>query len=144
MKDKSLVFKFTSEKFDYKGEIPEDSNAGNKFYGRDVAAYLSEKLSASNNEISFLDEDWGWLVLGKIPPTHSFDICIYNVDTSEDPNEQKGSNTWNLLVSMFEKVRFLGLIPIKKEIAIEPWLQEKLKSVLSDNGIKLLSIDKDL
>ena len=55
MRDFSVCFK--TDRFDYSGELPEDANAGNKFYGRDVAEFLATGLSSPSLSTDFLDED---------------------------------------------------------------------------------------
>jgi len=76
--DKAIVF--TSSRFDATSELPEDDNAGNRFYGRDVAAWLCERLAQAGLQADFLDEDWGWLVLGQDAPATRFEIAVYHFD----------------------------------------------------------------
>lgn len=57
MRDHSI--RFRTELFDYKGDIPEDANAGNRFYGKDVAELLANGMSSSSLTMGFTDEDWG-------------------------------------------------------------------------------------
>jgi hypothetical protein len=141
--DHSLGFKFSTEIFDYKGPIPEDANAGNQYYGHDVAQYLYKHLQDPRLNLKVVDEDWGWLVFGDVKPNHSLMLAIYNEDISEDPTLRKGTNAWNLLVRQFRNKKILGLIPSKTQVPCEDWLVEKLKTILSTNGIKLLGIDKE-
>jgi hypothetical protein len=138
------VFKFSSDKFDYSGDIPEDANAGNKFYGRDVAEYLCTQLNGAQLELDFHDEDWGWMVLGKAQPNFLVEMCIYNQDQSTDPSIRAGTNAWNVLVTMYAKGKILGFFPTNTKIPCATWLIEKLKLVLSGNGIKLLSVGQEM
>jgi hypothetical protein len=38
-------FVFTSARFDHTGELPPEANAGNRFYGRDVAGFIRDGLA---------------------------------------------------------------------------------------------------
>ena len=80
---------FTSDRFDHSSELPPDANAGNRFYGRDVAEFVSE---------NFLDEDWGWLAYVERPDDASLEVAIYH-DEGDD---------WRLMVRRLERRRFLG------------------------------------
>jgi hypothetical protein len=62
---------FTSDRFDHTSELPEDYNAGNRFYGRDLAAFLCDRLNEKVFDLVFGDEDWGWLVDGFAPDGRS-------------------------------------------------------------------------
>ena len=48
-------FEFTSDRFDHSAELPPEANAGNQFYGRDVASFVAEGLSKRGLDTSFID-----------------------------------------------------------------------------------------
>ena len=48
-------FAFTSDRFDRSSELPDDVNAGNRFYGRDVAEYITAGLTEREMDVSFLE-----------------------------------------------------------------------------------------
>lgn len=56
----SRSIRFASERFDYASELPADYNAGNRFYGEDVGAFLIDKLAMRGPPANFIDEDWSW------------------------------------------------------------------------------------
>ena len=113
--DKSLSFK--TDKFDYLSDLPADYNAGNRFYGRDVAAYLSEQLDAKGFKSDYLDEDWGWLVQGTADERTSFQIAVYNVNEHGEGG-RPGAPEWGLWMRAFEHRKLLGLVPKKVEVPV--------------------------
>ncbi len=128
------AIKFKSEQFDFQSELPEEYNAGNRFYGKDLAEYLTNSFLASGLVADFLDEDWGWLVLGLIGEDLHFDVAIYNLlDDSEQP-----SNEWGLWVHAYGKGKILGFIPKRVEIAVPQFVVDvinmAIKSVAYDIG----------
>jgi hypothetical protein len=70
-------FTFVSDRFDQSSELPAAYNAGNRFYGRDVAAFLSEGLTARGFTADFVDEDWGWLVDAHEADDARLQIAVY-------------------------------------------------------------------
>ncbi len=56
----AVWFAFTSDRFDHSSDLPPEANAGNRFYGRDVASFITAGLSERGLDASFFDEDWGW------------------------------------------------------------------------------------
>lgn len=46
----STSLSFKTERFDYKSELPENINAGNRFYGKDVAEFIVQQLWLSGAE----------------------------------------------------------------------------------------------
>lgn len=56
-REEGIVFR--TSRFDFISELPAGYNAGNRFYGRDVAKYLAEELGARGFAADFLDEGWG-------------------------------------------------------------------------------------
>ena len=84
------------------------------------------------------------MVLGKVQPNYFVEMSIYNEDRSEDPAIRAGTNSWNVIVSMYAQGKILGFIPKKTKIPCETWLVEKLKHVLSKDGISLQSVSEEL
>jgi hypothetical protein len=113
----SASIMFRSERFDYKSDLPEDYNAGNRFYGKDVAGYLSDQLVERGFPADYLDEDWGWLIhslKGNVP---EFEIAVYNL-AEHGEGGRPGVGEWGLWVRSYERKKFLGLIPKKAEVAV--------------------------
>ena len=138
-----FVFKFSTEMFDYKGEIPVEANAGNRFYGRDVAEFLCDHLARDGLELGYIDEDWGWLVTGTMSGKKSLDVAIYNHGVGDVMHAPPvATNTWSLLVEMFESRKLLGFIPKRHAIACEPWLLQLLEMALTIEGIHLIEAAK--
>jgi len=133
--DLSYSVQWTTDRFVYRGEIPEDYNAGNRFYGRDVAEFLCEQLRSDDLSTDFLDEDWGWLVLGKSTKGQFVEVAIYNL--GDDGSEPRvGSPEWGLWVRMFEKRPWLVFFRRTYVIRCEQWFLERLKRIEMDAGIK--------
>jgi hypothetical protein len=134
-RDLSLSLHWTTEQFDYRAEIPEEHNAGNRFFGRDLAAFLSERLRGDDLQTDFVDEDWGWLVLGKSASGQFVEVAIYNLgDDGSEP--RKGSSAWGLWIRMFEKRPWLLLLRKNTEIACQEWFLDRLKGIENAAAIK--------
>jgi hypothetical protein len=125
-------FTFTSDRFDHSSELPPDANAGNRFYGRDVASFLTEGLSKRGLEASFLDEDWGWQAHAKRPDGSILEISIYH-NSDEDPAAE---NDWALMVRSLRKERRLG-ISRYRETEVDADAVADLESVFGEAGIAL-------
>ena len=125
-------FTFTSDRFDHSSELPPDANAGNRFYGRDVASFVAEGLSKRGLEASFLDEDWGWQAHAKRPDGSVLEISIYH-NPDEDPAEE---NDWALMVRSLRKERRLGISRFR-ETELDADAVADFESVFGDAGIAL-------
>jgi len=132
MRDHSI--RFRSELFDYKGEIPEDANAGNRFYGRDVAEFLAKGLNTPSWNMGFIDEDWGWMTSGKFTDGKFIEIAIYNLSSDGTPG-QNGTNEWGLWVRAFEKCKWLLIFSRSTEIECPADLVAALDKLLREAGI---------
>ena len=111
------VIRFTSESFNYSDPIPQDANAGNQFYGRDLAEYLDSCLRQVGHAIKIVDEDWGWLVTNRGGGSASFDICLNNGLNGSDSNQSgNGSNGWTARIFAFQRKKMLGLIPTRRQV----------------------------
>jgi hypothetical protein len=123
-------FAFTSDRFDTSSELPDDANAGNRFYGRDVASFVADGLSARGLDASFLDEDWGWQTHAARPDGTVLEISVYH-----DPDEV-GADEWMLLVRSLRRERKLG-ITRHREIEVDAEAVAALEDVFRDAGISL-------
>jgi hypothetical protein len=138
------VLRFRSETFNYQHPIREDSNAGNQFYGEDVAEFLKTELSKSGFQCTVIDEDWGWLVIGKDGAHKIYDICIYNEDDEGDVGgRRKGTNIWNIAVLTFQPKKLLWLVTMRKKLAPDPEFVSRLESILSQKDCQFLDIEAD-
>jgi len=128
-----LGLKFASERFDYRSSLPEAYNAGNRFYGRDVAEFLTRALGPRGFEADFLDEDWGWLVSGRTPDGLRFEVAIYNL-ADHGEGGRPGIGAWGLWVRAYRSGKFLGFLPRTTEAAVPSTLDEALRAALLDAG----------
>lgn len=113
--DKSISFK--TERFDYSSVLPNEYNAGNRFYGKDAAAYLCEQLTAVGLAANYLDEDWGWLLEGDWAPSTTFEIATYNINDHGDGN-RPGAPEWGLWIRAFQQAKVWGVFPKKTQVAV--------------------------
>ena len=126
-------FGFTSDRFDHASELPPDANAGNRFYGRDVAEFISAGLAGRGFETSSIDEDWGWQAHAARPDGAVLEISVYH-----NPDEAPGGeNDWALMVRSLAKERFLGLVPRFREQEVDSDAVGALDEVFSRAGIEL-------
>jgi hypothetical protein len=121
---------FTSDRFDHTSELPEDYNAGNRFYGRDLAAFLCDRLNEKGFDLVFGDEDWGWLVDGFAPDGTIIELCVYHYVDEETPHEPD----WALMFRTLERRRVLVLTR-NHEIEVPEPILAALRDVLRDAGI---------
>jgi hypothetical protein len=132
MRDRSI--RFRTERFDYQSDLPEDANAGNRFYGRDVAEFLATGLTDASLKMEFIDEDWGWLVFGKTTDNKSLEVAIYNLSEDDVPG-QSGTNEWGLWLRSFEKQKWLGILSKSREVEFPAEIAAKLSRLLQSADI---------
>jgi hypothetical protein len=121
---------FTSHRFDHTSELPEDYNAGNRFYGRDLAAFLCDRLNEKGFDLVFGDEDWGWLVDGFTPDGLIVELCVYHDADEETPH----APDWALMFRTLERRRVLVVTRSYETEIPEPVLAA-LRDVLRDAGV---------
>jgi hypothetical protein len=126
-------FAFTSDRFDHTSELPLEANAGNRFYGRDVADFIAAGLTERGLDASFLDEDWGWQVHRKRPDESVLEVSIYH-NPDEDPARD---DDWALMMRSLRKGRMLGVVPRFQETEIDPDAIATLEDVFRQAGITL-------
>jgi hypothetical protein len=129
----SASISFKSERFDYTSELPEDMNAGNCFYGKDVAEFIVEELRTSDLPADYLDEDWGWLIhslKGQIP---IFEVAVYNLADYNGAAE-RGIPEWGLWIRAYESRKLLGLLPKRQQIPVPPAVLKAVESAVRAAG----------
>ena len=125
-------FAFTSDRFDHSSELPAEANAGNRFYGRDVASFVVEGLSKRGLDASFLDEDWGWQAHAKRPDGSVLEISIYH-NPEEDPATE---DDWAIMLRSLDKGRRLGITRFR-ETEVDAGAVSTLEEVFREAGIAL-------
>jgi hypothetical protein len=128
--DHAAWFAFTSDRFDTSSELPEDANAGNRFYGRDVAEFVADGLGGRGFETSFIDEDWGWQTHAARPDGSVLEVSVYH-----DPDEVSPSE-WALMVRSLHKERKLGLTRFR-EHPVDAEAISALEGVFREAGIDI-------
>jgi hypothetical protein len=88
-----------SDCFDHTSELPAEANAGNRFYGRDVAEFTRSGLSHRDVEARVVEEDWGWLVLAQPRQGTTVEIAVYH-NLDDDSGKEDG---WDLMVRQRER-----------------------------------------
>ena len=126
-------FTFTSDRFDHSSELPADYNAGNRFYGRDVAEFVSGGLTARGLESSFFDEDWGWLIHAGLADEGVLEIAVYHNPEADPATE----SDWALMVRSLRKEKWLGVVPRLTERELDPRTVATLQDVFAEPGIRL-------
>lgn len=106
---------FTSRHFDHSAPLPEDANAGNRFYGRDVSEFVAEGLGERGFDASFIDEDWGWQVHAAREDGSIFEISIYH-NPDDDPGRE---DDWALMLRSLRKERALGVFNRFREVPVD-------------------------
>ena len=127
------TIEFINKNFDVESNLSEEFNAGNKFYGQDVAQYLEKELCEHVQEVQIIDEDWGWQVYGHIDSKTKFDINIYAWGLLEDA---AGDDfyLWRLLLQTKEKYRVFGILPISKTVKCDDSFRNLLSDICGKDG----------
>jgi hypothetical protein len=94
----------TTDRFDHTSDLPADANAGNRFYGRDVAEFVCEGLTERKIDARVVEEDWGWLVLARPRDGVTLEIAVYHNLEGDEATE----DTWRLMVRQREKRRIFA------------------------------------
>jgi hypothetical protein len=121
-----------SDRFDHTSELPAEANAGNRFYGRDVAEFVRSGLSAHGVDARVVEEDWGWLVLAR-PPGATVEIAVYH-NLDDDPEKD---DTWNLMVRRRERRL---LFPAERPVDAET--MRALDEMCRVGGISLRRVER--
>ncbi|SDO18895.1 hypothetical protein SAMN05216303_101762 [Rhodoferax sp. OV413] len=129
----STSISFKTERFDYKSELPEDINAGNRFYGRDVAEFIVEQLNSNGLKTDYLDEDWGWLVFSSKDQTPIFQVAVYNLAEYKGATE-RGIPEWGLWIRAYESRKLIGILPKKREVSVPPEVLRAIESSVRAAG----------
>lgn len=132
----TLSLRFATERFDYRSELPATDNAGNRFYGRDVAAFLAGGLTAAGLASVYFDEDWGWMVTAAAGSEATFEIAIYNL-AAHGEGGRPGVGEWGLWVKAYERRKWLGLLAKNAEVAVPRALESAVRAVFAEAGIVL-------
>jgi hypothetical protein len=124
----------TTDRFDHTSELPPDANAGNRFYGRDVAEFVCAGLTGRGIEARVVEEDWGWLVLSRPRDGVTLEIAVYH-NLEEDAATE---NTWRLMVRQREKRL---LFPTERPVDSETL--QTLEDLFRDAGIESRRLEGD-
>jgi len=123
-------FAFTSDRFDHSSDLPLEANAGNRFYGRDVASFIAAGLSERGVDASFFDEDWGWQAHGRRPDESVLEISVYH-----NPDEDQATeDDWALMLRSLRKERKLGIAHFR-ETEVDDDAVSMLADVFREAGI---------
>jgi hypothetical protein len=125
-------FAFASDRFDHSSDLPPEANAGNRFYGQDVASFITDGLAERGLDASFFDEDWGWQAHAKRLDGSILEISIYH-NPDQDPAAE---DAWALMLRSLHKERKLG-IPRLRETEIDGDAVSTLQDVFLQAGIAL-------
>jgi low temperature requirement protein LtrA len=131
-------FAFMSDRFDHSSQLPEEANAGNQFYGRDVAVFITDGLAERAFDASFLDEDWGWQAHAKRQDGAVLEISIYH-----NPDEDRAAeDNWALMLRSLRKERKLGLTRFS-EVEIDDEAISAIEEIFRRDGIELRRTERD-
>jgi hypothetical protein len=128
---------FRSEQFDYKSELPDEYNAGNRFYGKDLAEFLATSLTEQGVQADYLDEDWGWLVYSPKDASASFELAIYNLAEHGQGN-RTGIGEWGLWIRAYERKKLLGVLPKRNLVSVPSAVMLAVQTAIKKAGAKLV------
>ena len=124
---------FKTERFDYKSELPENINAGNRFYGKDVAEFIVQHLGSVGLKADYSDEDWGWLVFSVKGQVPIFQVAVYNLAEYRGATE-RGIPEWGLWIQAYETRKVLGIIAKRHEVPVPSEVHMAIKSSIRAAG----------
>lgn len=124
---------FKSERFDYSSDLPADHNAGNRFYGKDVAEFLAGELSRQGFDADCMDEDWGWLVFSAKGVLPEFEVAVYNL-AEHGEGGRPGVGEWGLWIRSHERKKLLGLLPRRVEVEVPARLLAAVRTAVRAAG----------
>lgn len=127
---------FHSERFDHSSDLPAHYNAGNRFYGADVAQFIAAGLNAGGHEAAALDEDWGWLVSCRFDATSILEVAIYNLSEHREGG-RPGAPQWGLWLRAHRKKKILGFLPRSVEVDVTAAQAAVLRDIFAATGIVL-------
>lgn len=133
--DRPLVLglRFRSARFDQQGPLDPAWNAGQPFYGRDLALALAKALPAWS--LGLVEEDWGWLLVGGQAERREL-LAVY-----ADPEEALGGGAWWLHLQAEAKGRWLGLFPVWRPAPYGLGLAAAVVAQLESWGIEALRLE---
>ena len=134
---------FINTAFDLTSKLPEEHNAGNPCYGKDVAEYITEKLRLHNIDVEYYDEDWGWQVASKIDSNNFFEINIYPWGFLGDESGDE-FHLWRLRLCAKQKSKFMGFIPTLKPVKCNDKWKSIIQNILSQDGNRLVSMETNV
>ena len=134
--------RFQTDRFDFLSDLPQEYNVGNRFYGRDVADFITAGLRACGMAATSMDEDWGWLVSGNQSSGQPFEVAIYNLSAHREGG-RPGSSEWGLWIRAYERKTFLGLVARNVETSVSPALDAAVRAVFTSQGIDVEVWDED-
>lgn len=129
----SLAISFRSERFDYVSDLPPTCNAGNRFYGQEVAAFLADALAREGLAATYFDEDWGWLVSSVRGQSPEWEIAVYNL-AEHGEGGKPGIGAWGLWIRCYRSGRWLGLPTRRTEIAVPAAIVAAVESAIRSVG----------
>lgn len=129
----SIALQFKSERFDYQSSLPESYNAGNRFYGQDLAEFLADSLSQQGLRADFMDEDWGWLVCSRKGEPSDFEIAIYNL-AEHGEGGRPGIGAWGLWIQAHARTKLLGLLPRRTAVPVPASLDAAIRAAIRAAG----------
>jgi hypothetical protein len=136
----SISLRFGSDRFDRTSELPAEYNAGNRFFGKDVAAYLAEALSAEGLPADYMDEDWGWLVFSRRDASQHFEVAVYCLDDEIEAGASAAAE-WGLWLRAHERRKLLGLMPRHVEVPVPAEVERAVRKAITDLGATALPWD---
>jgi hypothetical protein len=134
----SASLRFASERFDYQSELPDDANAGNRFYGHDVADFLVQQLGERGIAAVVIEEDWGWLVSSRRDTTPRFDIAIYNL-ADHGEGGRPGIGEWGLWLKGYETKKAFGLLSRTVDAPIDAAVRDAVMQAIRAAGAEPLA-----
>jgi hypothetical protein len=136
VKARSRSLKFNSDKFDFDSKLPREYNAGNCFYGRDVAEFIAKGLTDLGWPSTFFDEDWGWLVTSRNGAELPIEIAVYELsDRGENP--RSGQTAWGLWLRAYGVKRPFASLRPRVEVDVPPALEAVIRELFATEAITL-------
>lgn len=130
------ALRFHSLEFDFQGTLPADANAGNQFYGEDVAQFISRALEQRGHRSGAIDEDWGWMVTTQLDDDTVLAIAIYNINDHGEGG-RPGEPHWGLSVRQHRSAKRFGFLKTRQEAPPTREQVAMLEAIFAAKGVRL-------
>lgn len=137
MTDMHEAILFEASCFDFQSKADVSDKGSPRYYGKDVADYLCEKLQPSYPGCSVNQNFWGWAVNGQVKAEVEFEIAVYNKSPNGPMSPENALPQWGLWIHCFVFRTFYEFVRVRVPTQVPPELTALLIAILENAGATL-------